>query len=241
MRNLMKEVMSLQKEWNSLNTPAMEQRGNMIRRDIPQWLNENCGGWINDSGLTIEGRDGIGRKSQVPWVRLFSKKFSPTAKDNWYCVYLFHRDGHGCYLCLAHGVSVWENGFIVPQRSNDELEKLVDWARIAVEDEFLANVQGRGFDKNQIVLGSNTDFALAYERCVAFSKWYPAENLPDNLIIQQDLESFSLLLNRLYQLESSERGFDPVGSQREQFQRNILVACRIRNCGCTSVSGQEYH
>ena len=133
MRGAALRVMELQAEWSGSNTPAMQERGRLIRDEIPEWLRSlapRLGAALGPCGddFDVQGRDGTGRKTEVPWVRFHSDSRSPNPRTGWYCVYLFHARGEGFYLCLGHGSTRWEHGEFVP-RSNEELESLVNWAR----------------------------------------------------------------------------------------------------------------
>src|SRR5258706_953770 len=126
-------ILELQSHWSDANTPAMEERGYLIRHSIPDWLEafrDQLASAIHPFGadLTFEGRDGTGRKTQIPWVRYASLGHSPTATEGWYCVYLFEASGSRVYLALLHGATRWENGEFRP-RSDAELHTLVAWAR----------------------------------------------------------------------------------------------------------------
>ena len=106
MRELLREVLNLQPRWSHTNTADMQRRGVLVRQDIPAWLrgrSEALAKLLGPAGLDcdVEGRDGTGQKSEIPWVRVFSRSRSPSANEGWYCGYLFRSDGTGVYLCLA--------------------------------------------------------------------------------------------------------------------------------------------
>ena len=72
------EVLELQKEYTFKNTPEMQRRGRLIREEIAGSLNENLDRFKSKSEIAIEdlwvqGKDGDGNKSEIPWVRLASK------------------------------------------------------------------------------------------------------------------------------------------------------------------------
>src|SRR5689334_21713885 len=106
MKVLIEEVLRLQPEWTHLNTPAMQRRGQLIRREIRDWLagrKDQISRRMGRSGrdVEVEGRDGTGSKSEIPWVRFYSEARSPKAHQGWYCVYLFSATGANGYLCLG--------------------------------------------------------------------------------------------------------------------------------------------
>ena len=74
----------------------MQRRGALIRQEIPRWLVTQLG----DDALKnqrysfrVQGRDGTGRKTEIPWIRVYDRDHSPNAREGWYCVFLFHARG----------------------------------------------------------------------------------------------------------------------------------------------------
>ncbi|MEU7006771.1 DUF3578 domain-containing protein [Streptomyces sp. NPDC046332] len=55
--------------------------------------------------LGIEGPDGTGLKTEVPWVRVYDPAMSPSATTGWYAVYLFSGTGDRVYLFLNQGTT----------------------------------------------------------------------------------------------------------------------------------------
>ena len=203
MQLLAQEVLELQSSWTAQNTPQMQRRGVIIRREIPSWLNEYMGIFKSEMGvagadLAIEGRDATGPKAQIPWVRVYSDSRSPNAQTGWYCVYLFRADGAGMYLSLAHGATKWENGEFKP-RSFEELSKYVNWARSVLQIELnsLSNLS------KSIELRGTTKLGPAYAQGSAASIFYPV--VPSETKLIADLKTFSGLLAKLYNQEDLGR------------------------------------
>src|SRR6202035_560708 len=108
MRNELLEVIALQRQYTSENSPAMQRRGVLIRDLIPQELRAastrlKSALGVHGDDLGFQGRDGTGRKTLIPWVRFYSQSRSPSAQRGWYCVYLFDAPATGVYLELGHG------------------------------------------------------------------------------------------------------------------------------------------
>ncbi|HEY2048598.1 MAG TPA: DUF3578 domain-containing protein [Caulobacteraceae bacterium] len=197
MREQFEAVIGLQAEFSAKNTPAMQRRGDLIRRDIPASicdrrleLRRALGVFGHDA--TAEGRDGMGNKTYVPWVRWFSPARAPSAQRGWYIVYLFHRDASGVSLCLSHGSTTLENGAL-NQKGAAEVAELMARADAAVGGELVGDVSVR----RGVALGRGK-LAAAYERTTVFSKFYPAGLVPADDVLFQDLVGFSGPLQRLY-------------------------------------------
>ena len=60
---------------------------------MPSWLNVRLPSFqatvTNVDDLSVTGRDATGPKSEIPWVRLYSRSLSPNPQNGWYAVYLF--------------------------------------------------------------------------------------------------------------------------------------------------------
>lgn len=84
MKAMMQEVLGLQPEWTHVNTPAMQRRDQLIRREMCTWLRDKRDAIASRMGpsgvdLEFEGRDGTSPKSEIPWVRCYSEARSPKA------------------------------------------------------------------------------------------------------------------------------------------------------------------
>jgi hypothetical protein len=199
MRELAAEVLELQNQWTDKNTPAMQRRGILIRDQIPGWLNSISSQLQSALGpvgadLSFEGRDGTGRKTEIPWVRFYSESRSPNAREGWYCVYLFHALGDGFYLSLGHGSTRYEGGEFRP-RSSQELGTLVSWARRILELQ-LASVPAL---VTRISLGARkSDLGPAYADGTVAAIWYPKNAIPEAAALAADARQFAGLLAQVY-------------------------------------------
>lgn len=205
MKPLIEEVLRLQPVWTHINTPDMQRRGELIRREIPAWLkghqqkiSASMGSTASD--LEVEGRDGTGPKSEIPWVRFYSAARSPSAHEGWYCVYLFRATGTGAYLCLGHGSTRYESGEFKP-RLPHELAELVKWAR----DLLHADIDAGGRISTDISLEAKGNLGPSYERGTAYSVFYPAGAVPDANVLSEDIVRFGKLLAKLYNTEDLGR------------------------------------
>lgn len=196
-RELFSEVLQLQLQHSSENTPAMARRGDLIRNRIPavlrEWPAAQASAVLPFKGrLNVQGRDGTGLKTFVPWVRIHSPELSPSAQNGWYVVYLFRPDGTGVALCISHGSTRFDGGDFKP-RSLAEASALMDWGRGLLGSEANALGFGQGID-----LASGERLAKAYERTTAFSKFYARGDLPSDAELALDAEKAVSLLGQLY-------------------------------------------
>ncbi|MGW8528489.1 MULTISPECIES: MrcB family domain-containing protein [Nocardiopsidaceae] len=133
MDETMIEILDLQKQWSAKNTEAMKSRGVLVRKTFAHQLRQHIPALATALGVPepevdVEGRDGTGLKTEVPWTRVYLPERSPHATEGWYLVYLFGAKGDRVYLSLIQGTSRW-TGAHFEARSPKELVKRVAWAR----------------------------------------------------------------------------------------------------------------
>ncbi len=200
MRSELLEVIELQHAYSSKNTPAMQRRGELIRRTIRKEL-ETIGAQLrhalgtHGADLKVEGRDGTGQKTLIPWVRFCSATRSPSAQHGWYCVYLFDAPGTGVYLELGHGSTTLEEGDFRP-RPPEELARLVAWGRAALKP----IIDAEPALALPMKLGGR-DLGDAYEQSSVLAQWYAADDMPSDEQLLNDAVTFAGYLKLVYDAE----------------------------------------
>lgn len=193
MRSLLADVMDLQADWSGVNTEEMQLRGTIVRHELPSWIRENLSRVVDPKlGMAVEGQDGVGRKSRVPWVRIYSPAESPSPTSGWYVVYLFSADSDSCYLSLSHGSTQWDGGSLVP-RTAEEMSALMGWARTTLgtlPDPRLSPVVDLGVPKGSL--------GYAYQGTIVTALQYRRDALPSTEELLEDLRMMTQLLLRLY-------------------------------------------
>lgn len=183
----------------------MDLRGQLIRRTGPNWLRTfaiDLAASINIDidDLIIEGRDGTGPKTEVPWFRFGSRQRSPSATTDWYCVFLFDTKGDAVYLSLAHGSTIW-NGVDFQPRPESELRGLATWGREKVQH--LASPR-TDVQKELSLFSRRSPLGPAYEAGTALCLKYERSSIPDDSQLREDALFFASLLGRIYQESDSE-------------------------------------
>ena len=191
------EILELQEYYSSANTPEMESRGLLIRKIAPSIIR----GWITDfDDLHCKGSDGSGRKTRIPWLRIFNPLHSPSATSGWYIVYLFAFDGSSVYLSLNQGTTILENGSFTP-RSSEQLKERVNWAR-----ELLSMVnlwkRSHGLKWDSIDLRDDIKLGKGYERGNVWAFRYDKHNIPSDEKLREHVHVMVDLLERIYKAES---------------------------------------
>lgn len=203
------EVLELQKQYTSKNTPAMKRRGILIRKEIANSLNENLDRFkskyeIAIEDLWVQGKDGDGNKAEIPWVRLASKELSPSATKGWYVVFLFSANGSNCYLSLGHASTTYD-GDSMERRYQKALapevaEGLMRWGREKLKLNDIQNSRLK-FSRN---LEAKGNLAEAYDRTSLCGFEYRKESIPADEQIINDVEFLLGLLSKIYQLQETD-------------------------------------
>lgn len=205
------EVLKLQRQYVSLNSPEMERRGQLIRKTLPERIRAQAQllePIFSRSGFSfeVEGSDGIGRKVESPWIRIFDKLMSPSATTGWYVVIHFSRSGEYLFVTLGCGSTTFHQGSLIPL-PKEALEARVAWARtIAVASKL--NVADFG---DAIHLEGN-DLSRQFERSTAFAKAFDIRQFGE-LLFWEAIEGLCVLLLTIY--ESERLGKAPLSGQPE--------------------------
>ncbi len=222
MRALFSEVCELQKLWVADNTPAMERRGVIVRQELPEWIRGHLPSLSSDMGATgddlfVEGRDGTGRKTEIPWFRIASQSRSPSARVGWYLVVLFEALGNGCYLALAHGSTDFVDGSFKPKPEYD-IREFMEWARGILASELTPHPELQ----SAIALNAQrSHLGAAYENTCVAAKFYPVDGLPDDSQFLSDLRMFAGFLRQIYLADDLGRAPDDSAPEIDDVEKAI--------------------
>ena len=122
-------VLDLQRSYEAGMTDPMRERRELVTKTIPASLR-----LVLDRGpdqprpLSVEGSNGIGSASKVPWVRIFDERSSPSATQGFYVTFLFSADGSR--VCLSVQTGVYGDASSGRPLPHDEIKAKVDFARV---------------------------------------------------------------------------------------------------------------
>lgn len=198
MRELLEETMLLQTHWSAEKTPEMARRGILVRHEVAGWLRDHLEPILAElpprvRDLAVEGKDGIGRKTEIPWARVYSESRSPSATEGWYVVYLFSANGDRVYLTIGQGTTRWAGGEFKP-RPQQELLARAAWARTRLAPELAQ----RPDLTTTIDLGARTRLGQSYGPGVVAAISYDIDTIPDEAQLEADLRYMVRTLGRLY-------------------------------------------
>jgi hypothetical protein len=108
---ILKRICELQPSYSPTNTPEMKERGKLIRDALASELRgmlPRISTVVGDAApdLSVDSSDGIGRKTEAPWVRVHSKSLSPNPRDGYYFVIHFRADGTAVFFTVGCGITM---------------------------------------------------------------------------------------------------------------------------------------
>jgi len=195
-KEVVARILDLQASWSSQNTPEMQERGVLIRQAGPRLVKDMLAGLSSlIPDLAVEGRDGTGRKTRVPWIRVYSKSRSPSATSGWYVAGLFAADGSAVFLSINQGTTSFEAGGFKAS-ATDLLAARVRWAGGVLG----AAIDEAGASIDDIELKDPRGLGAGYERGNVCSYRFSRDELSDDLF-RDHLRTLVGLLQELYAAE----------------------------------------
>ena len=194
-------VLELQGSYSPNNTPEMQERGVLIRND----LRESLVAILSKSGSDkweVEGRDGTGLKTSVPWVRIFRREFSPSVREGFDIVFLFATDGSSVYVSLNQGTTNLVKTAFVP-KSLEEIQDSTNWARnILKSNSALESKLKEMLAQASVMnLGSPTKMAASYIPGDVVHVRYVKDQIPSDEKLAEDIIGLLPLLDEIYSKE----------------------------------------
>lgn len=185
-------VLTLQGNYSSANTDDMKERGDLVRNEARELLT----GVVQDIKeldyeLEVLGRDGTGRKTRVPWIRVYDRVQSPRATEGWYLVYLFAADGSAVYLSLNQGTTDFD-GSDYARKDDEFIAKRVESARQTL------SISGQLSTLEPMDLADPGGLGEGYEKANVVSRKYLAGEVPKDQNLEEDLREMVAMLVKIY-------------------------------------------
>jgi hypothetical protein len=216
----------------------MEERGKLIRGELTNEFRALLPGVKSDldpmfDDLAVEGSDGIGRKTEAPWVRVFSKSMSPTARDGFYFVVHFEANGSAVYFTIGCGSTIWHGGDLTPV-SPAELTRRTAWAK----DVLLERWGSLEPFIDQISLGAKAPLPRTFEQATAVAHRIAVQEIDSTNLVGLFKQAI-LRLAEIYRAQASRRDVSQ-GEQDADLLREIAQpAKQKRRSQGRGLSGPE--
>jgi len=229
LKTVLKRICELQPSYTSKNTPAMQERGKLIRQSLTSeiklrssLITHELGDFGND--FNVSASDGIGRKTEAPWVRFYSERMSPAPTEGYYFVIHFNRDGTALFLTVGCGSTSWKNGSLIPLNKAKLLEKTL-MARSSIISEH-GNL-GDYVDK--IELNANAPLPKTFEQATAIAKRISYNDI-DETDFDRLLSQSAKYLQTVY--EAQQSGFDLTHADQAELEiQDIIKPKRKKKSG----------
>lgn len=208
LKSALRRVCELQPQYTAENTPAMEERGRLIRGVIKDEilalrpiLSSALGRFGDD--FHVSASDGIGPKTELPWIRFCSKEMSPKPTEGFYCVLHFSTSGEAFHITVGCGSSRFFNGYSVVL-PDAELDKQSAWAREVITETFGTIAP---FDDARS-FGATRRLPKSFERATAVSQRIDVTAI-DATDLTVALQDAAVRLQLLYEAQSIGRDLSP--------------------------------
>ena len=202
----MRRVLKLQPQY-SLDTQsktAMQERGRLLKRDLFEEFNAISGRLSEALGrfgadFHVQASDGQGLKSELPWLRFFSKEMSPGPREGYCVVVYFSTDGSAVHVTIGCGASKCVNGSF-SSLPRAELERRTRWAKRAIK---AANGSVGPF-MDTPDYGATKEMGRRLQRATVVAKRIPVEELDDSKMVSYLVDA-AALLRLIYEAQADGR------------------------------------
>lgn len=208
MQEILRQICALQPHYSSSNTTEMQERGRLVRTHLVQALRDRLETLRHGfdelfDDLEVGASDGIGRKTEAPWARVYSKAMSPNPRSGFYLVIHFAADGSAVFFTVGCGSTIWSGGDLRPV-SEDELNIRTSWARTVVQQRWGSIAPFT----SEIRLGARAPLTKTFEQATAL-----AHRVPTSQLAVTDIDSILHLaaerLGEIYLAQLNQRDVTP--------------------------------
>ncbi len=166
------------------NAERSDPNYSVITRDLCDELKSH---YPSRNELLVSGSCGIGQKTDYPWVAIFNRAVTTSAKRGLYIVYLFRKDMSGFYLSLNQGITYFTEEF--KRKKYDYARKVATYFKNEIGDDY--------FSKDDIDLGGTPGtLGYGYQQTNIISKYYAAGSF-DNDQLESDLSKMIAIYDEL--------------------------------------------
>lgn len=153
--------------------------GEFVRQTIVKSLYEESK--LNKDRYLIQGSVGQGNWAEVPWICIFDKDITKSARKGYYIVYLFCADGSGMYLSLNQGYTHYKDLYKKEAKYNiaNVSRKCKTILRSSLDD----------FPVHEINLKCTNDLGKGYELGHICGKYYSIDQMQNDFEMIDDLRN----------------------------------------------------
>lgn len=219
-KSALRAICELQPMYSASNTPEMQKRGELIRKILKHEIEalepilvQALGEFGAD--FIVEASDGIGNKTELPWVRFSSSQMSPKPTEGFYCVLHFSTDGSAVNVVVGCGSSRFHNGSSIPL-SDSFLDEQTKWARQVVQE----TIGEDTIFTDPPNFGATRPLPKSFERASALSKRIAYDDIYTTNI-EEVLELAAARLKLVYSAQITGRDVSPADQEQVAVDNEI--------------------
>jgi len=201
----------------------MKERGTILRDKLKpaiEALGPTLAASLGRFGkdFEVDASDGIGRKTELPWVRFCSRAMSPSPTEGFYTVFHFATDGSAVFVTVGCGSSRFHKGSSVPL-PDKELDAQTNWARGVILEK-LGTIEPFTDAPN---FGAKRKLPISFQRATAIAKRIAVSDI-GTADIEGILQQAADRLRVIYEAQSIGRDL----SQADQAELEIAAVLEPR-------------
>ena len=181
-KDYLAKIVSEYKEARLHEEFAGHELGDLMRHQLPEFLEEKLSSNYKIDNYIIKGSIGMGNWAKVPWLAIMNKDITTTTQEGVYVVYLFSQDMEKVYLTFNQGVTRSTKEEFTNNR--DKLRSKMDLGDFKTDNEIDLAESGKG---------------KAYELSNICYNKYEAEQLINNQIPESELIDDLIQMMKIYQ------------------------------------------
>ncbi|PXV67019.1 dynein-related subfamily AAA family protein [Halanaerobium congolense] len=181
-KDYLAKIVSEYKEARLHEEFAGHHLGDLMRHQLPEFLEEKLSSNYKIDNYIIKGSIGMGNWAKVPWLAIMNKDITTTTQEGVYVVYLFSQDMERVYLTFNQGVTRSTKEEFTNNR--DKLRAKMDLGDFKTDNEIDLAESGKG---------------KAYELSNICYQKYKAEQLINNQISEKELIEDLIQIMKIYQ------------------------------------------
>ena len=201
-----KKIVSEYKKARTSEEFAGHELGNLMRHQLPEYLEEQLASNYEIDDYQIKGSIGMGNWAKVPWLAIINKDITTTTQEGVYVVYLFSQDMQRVYLTFNQGVTKTPKEDFLAKR--EKLRSSMDLKDFTVDNDIDLAETGKGKE---------------YELSNICYRGYTAEDILNDNITESELKKDLRKMMEIYQDYYQQYYTQNEGEKAEGFSENMEV------------------
>ena len=149
-KDYLAKIVSEYKEARLHEEFAGHELGDLMRHQLPEFLEEKLSSNYKIDNYIIKGSIGMGNWAKVPWLAIMNKDITTTTQEGVYVVYLFSQDMERVYLTFNQGVTRSTKEEFINNRDKLRAEMDLDGFKTDNEINLAESGKGKAYELSNI-------------------------------------------------------------------------------------------